>query len=130
MLGSGFPMFVAWGPDLEMLYNDAYAEVLGRKHPASLGSPFRRVWYDILDDIMPLVDRALAGETFYIENLLLRMQRKGYEEDTWFTFSYSAVLDEAGNTAGFYCACAETTSTVLAERHQRAEQQRLQALFQ
>ncbi len=130
MLGSGFPMFVAWGPNLEMLYNDAYAEILGRKHPASVGAPFRSVWYDILDDILPLVDRALAGETFLMENLLLRMRRKGYEEDTWFTFSYSPVLDDAGRTAGFYCACAETTATVLAERHQRAEQERLQALFQ
>ncbi|HEX7890164.1 MAG TPA: PAS domain-containing protein [Ramlibacter sp.] len=130
MLGSGFPMFVAWGPTLEMLYNDAYAEVLGRKHPAALGSPFRTVWYDILEDIMPLVERALAGETFLMENLLLRMQRKGYEEDTWFTFSYSPVLDEAGRTAGFYCVCTETTGMVLAERHQRAEQERLQALFQ
>src|SRR5437764_868374 len=70
MLGSGFPMFVAWGPGLEMLYNDSYAEILGKKHPASLGSPFRTVWYDILDDIMPLVERALHGETFYMENLL------------------------------------------------------------
>src|SRR5689334_5114769 len=85
MLGSGFPMFVAWGPDLEMLYNDAYAEILGRKHPASLGAPFERVWFDILDDIMPFVRRALAGETFLMENLPLRMQRKGEheEEDTW-----------------------------------------------
>ncbi|MEJ8835206.1 hybrid sensor histidine kinase/response regulator [Ramlibacter sp. AN1133] len=129
MLGSGFPMFVAWGADLEMLYNDAYAEILGRKHPASLGTPFERVWYDILDDIMPFVRRALAGETFFIENLPLRMRRKGEEEDTWFTFSYSPVLDEEGRTAGFYCACAETTATVLGERHQRAEQERLQALF-
>jgi len=130
MLGSGFPMFVAWGPTLEMLYNDAYAEILGRKHPASLGTAFEKVWYDILEDIMPLVNRALAGETFFIENLPLRMQRKGYDEDTWFTFSYSPVLDEAGRTAGFYCACTETTGMVLAERYQRAEQERLQALFQ
>jgi len=129
MLGSGFPMFVAWGPELEMLYNDAYAEILGRKHPASLGAPFERVWHDILGDIMPFVRRALAGETFFMENLPLRMRRKGEEEDTWFTFSYSPVLDEQGHTAGFYCACAETTATVLAEKHQRAEQERLQALF-
>jgi PAS domain S-box-containing protein len=129
MLGSGFPMFVAWGPKLEMLYNDAYAEVLGKKHPSALGRPFREVWYDILGDIMPLVDRALRGETFFVENLLLRMQRKGFEEDTWFTFSYSPVLDESGSTAGFYCACAETTALVLSERRQRAEQERLQELF-
>ncbi|HEY0822839.1 MAG TPA: PAS domain-containing protein, partial [Ramlibacter sp.] len=129
MLGSGFPMFVAWGPDLEMLYNDAYAEILGSKHPASLGTRFEQVWHDILEDITPFVRRALAGETFFMENLPLRMQRKGEEEDTWFTFSYSPVHDEQGRIAGFYCACAETTATVLAERHQRAEQERLQALF-
>ena len=129
MLGSGFPMFVAWGPDLAMLYNDGYAEVLGKKHPRALARPFREVWYDILDDIMPLVERALKGETFFVENLLLRMQRKGFEEDTWFTFSYSPVLDESGSTAGIYCACVETTGLVLAERRQRAEQERLQELF-
>lgn len=130
MLGSGFPMFVAWGPQLEMLYNDAYAEILGRKHPASLATPFRTVWYDILDDIMPFVQRALAGETFLMENLPLRMQRKGHEEDTWFTFSYSPVLDESGRIAGFYCACAETTATVTAEHRHRQQQQRLQAMFE
>ena len=130
MLGSGFPMFVAWGPNLEMLYNDAYAEILGGKHPASLGTAFRQVWYDILGDIMPFVNRALAGETFFMENLPLRMQRKGEDEDTWFTFSYSPVLDEQGRTAGFYCACAETTATVMAEQRHRLQQERLQALFQ
>src|SRR6188474_876393 len=57
MLGSGFPMFVAWGPTLEMLYNDGYAEILGHKHPASLGTAFEKVWYDILGDIMPFVNR-------------------------------------------------------------------------
>jgi PAS domain S-box-containing protein len=129
MLGSGFPMFVAWGPQLEMLYNDGYAEILGRKHPASLGTPFRQVWYDILDDIMPFVQRALAGETFFMENLPLRMRRKGEEEDTWFTFSYSPVVDEQGRTAGFYCACAETTATVLAEQNHRQQQERLQEIF-
>jgi PAS domain S-box-containing protein len=129
MLGSGFPMFVAWGPELEMLYNDGYAEILGRKHPGALGTPFRKVWYDILADIMPFVQRALAGETFFVENLPLRMQRKGEEEDTWFTFSYSPVIDEAGRTAGFYCACAETTATVLAEQNHRQQQERLQEIF-
>jgi PAS domain S-box-containing protein len=130
MLGSGFPMFVAWGPNLEMLYNDGYAEILGRKHPASLGTAFRQVWHDILGDIVPFVNRALAGETFFMENLPLRMQRKGEDEDTWFTFSYSPVVDEQGRTAGFYCACAETTATVMAEQRHRLQQQRLQALFE
>lgn len=61
-LGSRQPMFIAWGPELTFLYNDAYAEILGDKHPSALGRPFQQVWWDIWDDIKPLVDRALAGE--------------------------------------------------------------------
>lgn len=129
MLGSAFPMFVAWGPSLHMLYNDAYADILGTKHPRSLGQPFFDAWHDIRTDIEPMVRRALGGESFFVENLHLRMHRRGFEEDTWFTFSYSPVRDEAGAVAGFFCACTETTAMVLAERHQRAEQQRLQSLF-
>jgi PAS domain S-box-containing protein len=129
MLGSAFPMFVAWGPTLSLLYNDAYAEVLGAKHPQALGRPFYEAWHDIRADIEPLVQRALGGEAFFVENLPLRMRRHGYDEETWFTFSYSPVRDETGAIAGLYCACAETTAMVLAERHQRAEQERLQTLF-
>ncbi|MDO9112970.1 MAG: PAS domain-containing protein [Polaromonas sp.] len=129
MQGSAFPMFVAWGPTLSLLYNDAYAEILGAKHPQALGRPFYEAWHDIRADIEPLVQRALGGEAFFIENLPLRMRRHGYDEDTWFTFSYSPVRDETGAIAGLYCACAETTAMVLAERHQRAEQERLQTMF-
>ncbi|MDI1273019.1 PAS domain-containing protein [Polaromonas sp.] len=129
MLGSAFPMFVAWGPTLSLLYNDAYAEILGAKHPQALGRPFYEAWHDIRADIEPLVQRALGGEAFFVENLPLRMRRHGYDEDTWFTFSYSPVRDEADAIAGLYCACTETTAMVLAEQHQRAEQERLQTLF-
>ena len=130
LLGSRFPMFVAWGPQLAMLYNDAYAEILGGKHPAGLGAPFVEVWADILDDIMPFVRRALGGEAFYVEDLPLRMRRRGFEEQTWFTFSYSPVRDEGGTIAGFYCACAETTRAVLVQHGLRERQQWLNSLFE
>ncbi len=129
MLGSAFPMFVAWGPALHALYNDAYAEIMGAKHPAGLGRPFLEIWHEIRDDLLPLTRRAMGGEAFYMENLPLRMRRHGFEEDTWFTFSWSPVRDEKGAIAGMYCACTETTAMVMAERHLRAEQERLQALF-
>ncbi len=129
MLGSAFPMFVAWGPDLRTLYNDAYAEIMGGKHPGGLGQPFLTIWHEIRNDLLPLTRRVVGGEAFYMENLPLRMRRRGYEEDTWFTFSWSPLLDDQGQIAGIYCACTETTTMVLAERHQRAEQERLQALF-
>lgn len=130
LLGSRFPMFVAWGPELRMIYNDAYGEILSAKHPQALGQRFQDVWAEIWTDITPLVTRALSGESFYMENLPLMMRRTGHDEQTWFTFSYSPVRDESGQVGGMYCACMETTATVLAEHRQRAEEQRLQRLFQ
>ncbi|MCX4197876.1 PAS domain-containing protein, partial [Methylobacterium organophilum] len=107
ILGSRFPMFVAFGPDLVFLYNDAYAEILGDKHPAALGARFRDVWPEIWPEIGPLIDRALAGAATWSENMPLTMNRHGYDEPTWFTFSYAPVRDEAGRVAGLYCACTE-----------------------
>src|SRR3954462_2385460 len=62
LLGSKFPMFVAWGPELGFLYNDPYAQILGTKHPASLGARFQDIWPEIWTDIVPLIDAAIADE--------------------------------------------------------------------
>jgi PAS domain S-box-containing protein len=126
LLGSKFPMFVAWGPDLGFLYNDAYAEILGAKHPASLGARFYDIWSEIWPDISPLIDAAMAGEATWREDLPLVMNRRGFDEQTWFTFSYSPVRDESGEVAGMFCAVAETTGRVLAERREAAEKERCQ----
>ncbi|MEE7468280.1 PAS domain-containing protein [Methylobacterium oryzae] len=128
ILGSRFPMFVAFGPDLVFLYNDAYAEILGDKHPAALGARFRDVWPEIWPEIGPLIDRALAGAATWSENMPLTMNRHGYDEPTWFTFSYAPVRDEAGRVAGMYCACTETTGRVLAEERLREAEARIRAL--
>jgi PAS domain S-box-containing protein len=130
MLNSAFPMFVAWGPELAFLYNDSYVEILGKKHPAALGRRFRDIWSEIWDDIGPLADRALAGEATYGDKLALIMNRKGYDEPTWFTYSYSPVRDENGAICGMYCACVEVTAQVLAEKYRDQEHQRLVALFE
>lgn len=129
VLGSKFPMFLAWGPELRFFYNDAYAEVLGGKHPSALGARFEDVWAEIWKDIGPIVDRALAGEATYWENLPLSLNRKGFEEETWFTFSYSPLGDDDGHVAGMYCVCVETTDTVLTEQRRVDEAERLRRLF-
>ncbi len=116
LLTSKFPMFVAWGPELGFLYNDAYAEILGDKHPSALGRRFQDIWAEIWTDIRPLIDAALSGQAIYRHDLPLLMRRKGFDEQTWFTFSYSPVRDERGAVVGMFCACAETTEKVLAER--------------
>ncbi len=128
LLQSRFPMFVAWGKDLGFLYNDPYAEILGAKHPAALGSRFHDIWSEIWSDISPLIDAAMAGQATFREDLPLVMNRKGYDEHTWFTFSYSPVRDESGQVAGMFCAVSETTQKVLAERGLRENEQRLRSL--
>ncbi|WP_455991107.1 ATP-binding protein [Methylorubrum extorquens] len=128
LLGSRFPMFVAYGPELGFLYNDAYADILGGKHPAALGSRFHDVWAEIWPDIAPLIDKALAGEPTWSEDLPLTMNRRGHDELTWFTFSYSPVRDEQNRVAGMFCACTETTGRVQAEAALRANEARLQFL--
>lgn len=130
LLSSKFPMFLAWGPELGFLYNDPYAEILGAKHPSALGACFGDIWSEIWPDISPLIDTALAGEATYRENLPLVMNRQGYDEQTWFSFSYSPVRDERGQIAGMYCTCTETTGQVLAERRLAAETERQRRLFE
>jgi len=131
MLNSKFPMFVAWGPpQLGFLYNDSYIDVLGEKHPQALGRPFHDIWAEIWDDINPLIERALAGEATYAERMYLEMNRHGYDEPTWFTFSYSPVRDETGRIAGMFCACVEVTEQVLSEKYREEENERFRALFE
>ena len=130
MLNSKFPMFCAWGEGLTFLYNDPYVDVLGGKHPAALGEPFAEVWAEIWADLQPLGERALRGEATYWEKLPLLMRRNGYDEQTWFTFSYSPVRDDEGVIAGVYCACVEVTGQVLAERYRDEENKRLVTLFE
>lgn len=129
MLGSRFPMFIAWGDELRFIYNDAYAPILGTKHPAALGAPFERIWSEIWQDVGPLAKRALSGEASWLEDLPLRMNRHGYDEDTWFTFSYSPARDDSGIITGVFCACTETTEKVQAVRKNAAERLRLEQLF-
>jgi PAS domain-containing protein len=116
LLQSRFPMFVAWGEELRFLYNDSYAEILGAKHPRALGSRFYDIWREIWPEISPLIDAAMSGRATYRQDLPLVMNRRGYDEQTWFTFSYSPVRDESGKVAGMFCAVEETTRRVFAER--------------
>ncbi|WP_169728156.1 hybrid sensor histidine kinase/response regulator [Massilia alkalitolerans] len=130
MLNSKFPMFIAWGAELGFLYNDAYAHILGNKHPSALGGRFQEIWSEIWTDILPIIEQALEGHAVYYENLPFSMNRNGHDEKTWFTFSYSPVRDEDGQVGGMFCACTETTGQVLAEQHRAQELTRLRQLFQ
>jgi len=120
-LDSAFPMFVAWGPDLRFLYNDAYAIILGAKHPAALAQPFQQIWAEIWPDIVPIIDRALSNKSAFHEDLPLVVVRHGFPEQGYFTFSYSPLHDGSGKVAGMYCTAIETTARVQAERRAALE---------
>ena len=93
MLSSRFSMWMAWGPDLTFFCNDAYRrDTLGRKYPWALGRPAREVWAEIWDDIGPRIDRVLAtAEATWDEALLLFLERSGYPEESYHTFSLSLI---------------------------------------
>ncbi len=116
-LGSRFPMAIWWGPSGIQLYNDGYRMILGRKHPHSMGQVGWECWAEIWDVVGPLYDQVMQqGEPIWSEDLLLLMERYGYEEETYFTFSYSPVRDESGEVGGVLITCVETTERVLGER--------------
>jgi PAS domain S-box-containing protein len=131
MLGSRQPMFVAWGPERVMLYNDGYAPICGSRHPEALGQRFREVWFDIMDEVGPILERAYAGQSTHMDDIALTLHRNGYPEEAHFAFSYTPVRDATGAVAGMFCVCAETTGRVLAERRRDfllALEERLRAL--
>jgi anti-anti-sigma factor len=118
MLTSRFPMWLGWGPELAFLYNDAYwRDTLRAKHPWALGRPAREVWAEIWPDIGPRIESVLAsGVATWDESLLLFLERAGYPEETYHTFSYSPLVDEHGQVVGMLCVVSEDTDRVLSER--------------
>ena len=120
-LASRFPIIIFWGPDLVQFYNDAYRPVLGtNKHPSALGQQAKDCWPEVWDVIGPMLHGVLSsGEATWSENQLLLLDRNGYVEECYFTFSYSPVRNETGNVGGVFCAVTETTGEVIAERRLR-----------
>ena len=119
-LGSRFPIAIYWGPELALVYNDAWSPILGEKHPWALGRPAREVWPEIWDTIGPMFQQVMSlGEATYSEDSLLLMHRHGYTEECFFNFTFSPIRGEGGRVEGVFNAVIETTYRVLAERRTR-----------
>ena len=116
MLDSRYAMWMLWGPDLTFFCNDAYLPTVGIRRDWVLGARADRVWAEIWSDIGPRIDHVLrTGEATWDEGLLLFLERSGYPEETYHTFSYSPVSDDAGHVAGMLCVVTEDTLRQISE---------------
>jgi hypothetical protein len=120
MLQSEFPMFIWWSEGLYMFHNDAYLPALGEKHPRALGASAREMWAEIWWQIGGIVEKIFEeGTPFYAKEMQIVLERKGFSEETYWTFSYSPAPKDEGGVGGIFCACNEVTSTVLGQRRLR-----------
>jgi len=120
MLGNRHPMAVWWGPDMVHLYNDAYRPILGDKHPASLCATGARVWEDSWKTIGPMARGVFeTGTATWNEDFLFPVNRRGFIEETYFTFSYSPIPNDDGTPGGVLVTTRETTSEVQDARQLR-----------
>jgi len=116
-LNSRFAIVLWWGSELVMLYNDAYREIIASKHPNALGRPGWECWPEIWDTIGPMLEGVLnRGDATWSNDLLLLLERHGYPEECYFTFSYSPIRDESGGVGGVFTPVIETTDRLIAER--------------
>jgi signal transduction histidine kinase len=117
VLTSRFAMWMGWGRELTFLYNDAYASMtLGAKHPWALARPAREVWAEIWPQLEPRIEHVLrTGTATWDERLLLFLERSGFPEETYHTFSYSPLGGDSG-AEGMLCVVTEETERVIGER--------------
>ena len=130
-LHSSFPTAIYWGPELRLIYNDAWAPIPAERHPWALGRPAAEVWADIWHVIAPQMDGVLAtGQGFSTFNQMLPMTRDGVVHETYWNYSFTPMRDEQGNIVGVVNQGHETTAQVIAERRLSEEVARQRRLFQ
>lgn len=127
-LGSKFPQAIVWGPEYTTIHNDAFLPILGEK-PSAIDLSFAQIWSEAWEAIGPIALRAYAGESTYIENYPLVINRNGYDEEAYFTFCYAPLYDDEGNVAGMIDTVIETTETVRADRELRLSEERFSAFI-
>lgn len=122
LLGSRYPMILLWEQELIQIYNDAYINLIGTKHPYALGRSIRETQAESWDVIGPMITEVMTtGIPNWVEDQMLAVNRSGYNEEAHFSLSYSAIEDDTGVIRGMLCVCSEVTQQVLGERRLRLQ---------
>ena len=120
ILASSFPINLIWGPGNVQIWNESYAVICGQKHPAELGTDYRACWASAWPAIGDAFDAACRGETAYLLDQPMFLERDGYLEETWLTFSLSPIRGPSGEVAGLFHPVTETTQRMLSARRTQA----------
>ncbi|WP_116895513.1 response regulator [Pseudomonas syringae] len=129
ILNSPESMYLLWGPELVFFHNDAYTPILGPRKDNAIGALIPDLWADVWDQVAPLVIDAFAGKPCRYTDMPLSMARYGEIEQTWWSFSFSPVIDEHGVVVGMFCITNETTAHVLNQQAlQESERKRLKLI--
>jgi PAS domain S-box-containing protein len=124
LLETGFPMYIAWGPEFTQFYNDGFRPILGStKHPAAMGISTRITFAEIWEIIGPMFQGVMEGTTTTLVDFQLGLERHGFVEECYFLFSYSPIREESGDVGGVFVTCAETTERVLGARRLKTLQE-------
>ncbi|WP_157274066.1 ATP-binding protein [Pedobacter sp. BAL39] len=115
-LSSTFPILIAWGPEKIQIYNDSYRPICGAKHPESMGQNFRICWETALPVVGDKFTRGEQGEGTYIKDQRMFLDRYGYLEEAFMTFSFAPIRDESGGVGGIFHPITETTEKMLSAR--------------
>jgi signal transduction histidine kinase/FixJ family two-component response regulator len=115
-LSSTFPILIAWGPETIQIYNDSYRPICGAKHPESMGQNFRICWETALPVVGDAFTRGQQGEGTYIKDQRMFLDRYGYLEEAFMTFSFAPIRDESGEVGGIFHPITESTDKMLSAR--------------
>jgi two-component system sensor kinase FixL len=130
IIASAQPMFVAWGDERILFYNDAYVPILGARRPQAFGRPFFEVWPEARAEASALFDQVFDGSPVQMSELGLLLDRGDGPQQAYFSFSYTPVIGDGGQVEGLFCVCNETTGEVIARGQVEARRQRQRAILQ
>jgi len=130
LLRAPLPMALMWGEDGVLVYNDGYANLIGRHHPEVLGTKVLESWPENAELNGQALRAGLDGASRVFRNLELTVCRCGEPEQIWIDVDCSPVPDDSGRPAGVLAICVEATQRVLAERKVALEAARQRRMFE